>query len=321
MVESGVTYNLHGLTVRSEHGLGAEPGHGKLDLAICNGEERRIAERPPANTVARVRFGTKWTWVCAGEARIKVGFSGTCEFVHEVGAGRLLVAKDPAADARRVPRLIESSVLAVLLAFAGTPTLHASAVDIDGRAWALLGASGAGKTTLAAWLCRYAGASLVTDDALRFDTDRDRPWCYRGTTTLRLREGACALHASFPNGQIKPEVDGRLLVRPPVSAGHLPVQALLFPRPSRSLRRVRVEALTKRETLLEVLAYARAVGWTITEPLRLHFELAEYLSLRVPGFRLHVPWGPPFEASTALQLREGIASALAAARRRTLGPL
>ena len=307
--ESGVTYTLHGLTVRSEHALGAEPGHGKLDLAIYDGEERHIAERPPPDTVARVRFGTKWTWVCADEARIKVGFSGTCEFVHELGAGRLLVARDPAADARRIPRLIESSVLAVLLAFAGTPTLHASAVDVDGCAWALLGASGAGKTTLAAWLCRYAGASLVTDDALRFDTDGDRPWCYRGTTTLRLREGACALHASFPNRETRPEVDGRLLVRPPVSAGHLPVQALLFPRPSRSLKKVRLEPLTRRETLLEVLAYARAVGWTIMEPVRRQFELAEFLSRSLPGLRLHVPLGPPFEPSTALQLRESISSA------------
>jgi hypothetical protein len=212
-----------------------------------------------------------------------------------------------------VPRLIESSALAALLSFTGTPTLHASAIDVDGRAWALLGASGAGKTTLAAWLCRHGGASLVTDDALRFDTDGDWPWCYRGTTTLRLREGARALHASFPNAEIEPEVDGRLLVRPPVSAGRLPVQALLFPRPSRSLRKVRVEPLTKLETLLEVLAYPRAVGWTIMEPVRRQFELAEFLSRRVPGFRLHVPWGPPFEPSIARQLREGIAAKASAA--------
>ena len=54
-------------------------------------------------------------------------------------------------------------VKAMLRHLGGSPTLHASAVSIEGRGLILLGDSGAGKSTSAADLC-LRGAELIADD-------------------------------------------------------------------------------------------------------------------------------------------------------------
>ena len=60
----------------------------------------------------------------------------------------------------------------------------------------------------------------------------------------------------------------------------------------------------RREALLAVLASPRTLGWEIAGPLRRHFELASFLSARLPAFReFRVPWGPALQ-SRARQLAQ-----------------
>lgn len=56
-------------------------------------------------------------------------------------------------------------ILRTVLRLRGVPTLHGSAVALDGNAIAVVGPSGAGKSTLAAALVK-AGGVLVTDDTV-----------------------------------------------------------------------------------------------------------------------------------------------------------
>jgi len=74
----------------------------------------------------------------------------------------------------------------------GIESLHATAVDIGGRAIGLLGACGAGKSTLASFL-RSRGGEIVTDDMLRLTFDGDAVLAHPGPHRLKLFEEAAKL--------------------------------------------------------------------------------------------------------------------------------
>jgi hypothetical protein len=108
---------------------------------------------------------------------------------------------------------MRADLLGRVIAFAahadGHLALHASAVCIDGRAVALLGPKGAGKSTLALSLVRR-GARLITDDTLivRFN-EQGAPWAAPGLQRIRLWEdSARALGAeSAPSSGAKPMLE------------------------------------------------------------------------------------------------------------------
>lgn len=73
----------------------------------------------------------------------------------------------PALEPALVDKLRRGTVPALLRHLRGEPSLHASAVEIGGRAVAFLGPPSAGKSTLAAYLSR--SWPLVADDILLLD--------------------------------------------------------------------------------------------------------------------------------------------------------
>lgn len=77
---------------------------------------------------------------------------------------------------------------AVIAHWMGRAALHCAAVVIDGRAWALLGERGSGKSTTAAHLARL-GCDVLTDDLLVVDGET----CFAGPRAIDLREDAAAV--------------------------------------------------------------------------------------------------------------------------------
>lgn len=73
----------------------------------------------------------------------------------------------------------------------GIITLHAAAVERDGRALVLLGHAGAGKTTTALRLCRDHGFSLLGNDLVVVG-GADALRVHAGTCNLRLRHSSIA---------------------------------------------------------------------------------------------------------------------------------
>jgi hypothetical protein len=67
----------------------------------------------------------------------------------------------------------------------GEETLHSTVVNIGGRAIGLLGACGAGKSTLASFL-RTRGGEIVTDDILRITIDEETTMAHPGPQRLKL---------------------------------------------------------------------------------------------------------------------------------------
>jgi hypothetical protein len=76
-------------------------------------------------------------------------------------------------------------VLPLAAALRGLEILHASAVEMAGRAVAFLGSSGVGKTTLATRIVAR-GARLVTDDVLAVDVANGAVRAYRGGAVARV---------------------------------------------------------------------------------------------------------------------------------------
>ena len=97
-----------------------------------------------------------------GEARVRYSIAGVADFLIERGERVTIAPKlDPASPDVRV--FLLGSVFGLLCNQRGLLPLHASAVEIDGRAVAFAGASGSGKSTMAMAFHRR-GFRLLADD-------------------------------------------------------------------------------------------------------------------------------------------------------------
>jgi hypothetical protein len=117
-----------------------------------------------------------------GALAARVGRDGTRLVADWTRRARLSVESDgsdlvfeahPEAEARDVDKLRRGAVPLLLAHLAGSVPLHASAVAIEGKALVFVGGSDLGKSTLAAALCEYAGASLLGDDAVVIERRAD----------------------------------------------------------------------------------------------------------------------------------------------------
>lgn len=162
MIQSGVapvkTYvsQVFGLTIESRFNLGLRPGTGSSDLTLLTGScppnGSLVFEASPPHATCGRRTGETITLTWP---------SGT----FAVTANQIVV---DAADPVKAIDLFLQPCLAVALAARGTEVLHGCAVGDDGRAIAVLGDSGVGKTT-AGLMLLDRGWQLISDDLLAFD--------------------------------------------------------------------------------------------------------------------------------------------------------
>lgn len=86
------------------------------------------------------------------------------------GGREILVQAEPGGTVDDVVAFAMGTGIAALMYQRGAMLLHASAVTLEGRAYAFCGRSGAGKSTLAAALCQ-TGAGFLSDDITRVSLD------------------------------------------------------------------------------------------------------------------------------------------------------
>ena len=171
-------YRLCGLGVASEVELPfvAQSATEALPRVVIR---RGVAPRELDDATAR---GPTWQMT---DRRLLLDIPGIARFLL-TGGEEVLV--DPESDARLgdIPVFLVGTVLGLLLHQRGAVVLHASAVEVDGRAILFCGPSGAGKSTLAAALADQ-GHPLLADDlcVLSFDA-RGAPLAHPDGGRLKL---------------------------------------------------------------------------------------------------------------------------------------
>jgi hypothetical protein len=229
-------------------------------------------------------------------------YAGICDATLDSGSRTILIHRASEGDPGLIPIFVEGNVLAHALAAEGLLALHASAVEVGGRALAIVGPSGAGKSTLAALLCA-AGARLVADDVLRVDATDSGAVCYPGSRGLRLRPAATGLRAGIEAATVEETADGRTRVLPTRRVdAPLGLHAALVPEPSRETKRLSVRRLGAMEGLQELLRHPRLAAWRASEPIARLFALTGDVAAALPVYRATVPWGPPFPPGLAEEL-------------------
>ncbi len=175
----------------------------------------------------------------------------------------------------------------MLLHQRGYLVLHASAVVCAGGAAAFLGASGWGKSTLAA-LLHARGHALVTDDVAAIDMAGE-PRVLPGTPQLKLWPDVLA--SLGEDAEVLPRVHPQLDKRArAIEHGHhsepVPLRRLyvLTDAPSRQ-----IQPLSPRQALLELLRHSYGAR-TLQAVRRVeHFRQCARLASEVPVRRLAAP--------------------------------
>jgi len=109
------------------------------------------------------------------------------------GGCEIFAIPAPDADQRLIRLYIIGTVMAVLLYQRGLLVLHASVINAAGRAVAILGHSGAGKSSTAAAL-HMRGHHIIADDVGAINLDKQTPIIFPGFPQIKISpEAATAL--------------------------------------------------------------------------------------------------------------------------------
>lgn len=167
-------YSVFGLRIRS-------------DLALPELLEATTSTRPDVT----VRHGKVPDAPAAG-AGPHLTDGGLLLVIDQVGryfvknGSEIIVERQPGVPDANVRLFLLGSAMGALLHQRGLLPLHANAVEIGGRAFAFMGASGAGKSTAAAWF-HDRGFRVVADDVCVVGfTDDGCPQVRPGVGRLRL---------------------------------------------------------------------------------------------------------------------------------------
>lgn len=157
-------YRISGLSVQSEielRGAIATIPADAPDLVVRQGAVPSALPAPSAAGPAWQRSGGDFLLSVPRVARILI--SDGCSITVDI---------DPAATAHDASAFVLGSSVGIILHQRGALALHGACVAKDGRAIVLCGASGRGKSTTAAALCKR-GFTLVADDISVIGSNED----------------------------------------------------------------------------------------------------------------------------------------------------
>ncbi len=277
------SYSVFGLVIASEIGLAelepADPG-ATPDAVVRHGAVA-LPEANPGYSAAEE--GTLLTVPKVGRYLIS-------------GGREILVDPAHGASERNVRLFLLGSAFGALLHQRGLLPLHANAIEIEGRAFAFCGHSGAGKSTVAAWF-HDRGHRILADDVCVIGFDEvGGALAFPGIPRLRLwREAleasgreADAFTRSFDDLDKYDVPTGREAASAPLPLGaiYLLRKAEEGAAPAEITRLIGVDAV---ETLVSNTyrgAYLRTIGRTGE-----HLAACLRVARAVPVFRAERAWG------------------------------
>ena len=304
----GWRFRSGGLTIDADRplpGLALSDDAAADELRLRVGDRRTIPLDPPdgerivdpGERYKRLYFAVR------DDDGYLLRFFGQCDVHLTKDLTSATYHRDPGADDGLVDVLIAGTFLALVLSLRGTCVLHASAVEVNGRALAFVGYSGMGKSTLTIASCA-AGARLIAEDVLAVETEA-HPTCLPGNTDIRLRKGSVSLIERVPDAERVATADGRHAVRPALTKlTAIPLDTLVIPLPDRNADELTVKTLPATSALFRLLNFPRVIGLCEPAVVRRQFEGAGAIARAVPVRAATVPWGPPFRDDLGERLLE-----------------
>ena len=214
-------YLVYGLVIESEmpltsvHEVAGDEGDAGITLLAGPPEYFQAIEpggpRDPDDWIEHVVLGDGSVYMKSSEV-----FEATISADGRTAICRMLGDVEQRAFEANLLNFIVSASLTLQ----GEETLHATVLEMDGRAVGLLGQSGAGKSTLAAYLISH-GADLITDDMLRVGFAEDAMLAYPGPYRLKLLDepGTRFLPDAVADGHFN-ALSGKIMVRPRKEVRH-----------------------------------------------------------------------------------------------------
>jgi len=209
-------YAVYGLVVASEEPFGSlEPACGTDDptVTICFVESAYFRTAVPVAPL-KAEPGESVAHVTLADGSVYLKVDAIFEVIVSADGRNVTCSASDAIDRRTFEANLMNFVLGTSLTLKGEEPLHSTVIDLDGRAIGLLGLSGVGKSTLAAFLINR-GADLVTDDMLRVEFSGDHLFAHQGPYRLKLLDesGRRFLPDALADGHFN-SLSGKIMVRP-----------------------------------------------------------------------------------------------------------
>jgi hypothetical protein len=181
--------------------------------------------------------------------------------------------------------------------------MHASAVAIAGRAVAIGGGSGRGKSTLAT-LMVASGAEYLADDLLCVGAED--VVVHPGADTVRLRLDRATADTLANGGTVTSSSDGRMEIRFPVPSEPRPLAAVVLPMLAPTVSSVELTRLTGSEAFRAVHTASRLWGWRDETVLRHEFDRVATIAASVPVFAAAIPVRRPLDAALGCEMADAL---------------
>lgn len=256
-----------------EHVLGVEVRKASL-APTAHGEPVHVQRSADGTAdVAIFRTAQGYRMACFGCIDVEVAASGRSVTVD---------ARPPATDLD-IADLLLSCVFPLVGQLQGRPAIHGSSIAIDGRAVAFVGATGAGKSTLAA-LLGDRGGRLVADDTLLLRIEDDHIVIEPTASNVRLREPE---KLGFGPERGERRANGKLAVEYPAVEEPMRLAHLFVLEPPHE--RVEVDRVRPRDAAIELAHYLFRIDPRDPELLRVELPFLSSLAERLPVSRLRYP--------------------------------
>lgn len=215
---------------------------------------------------------------------------------------------DADGDDHRLRLFLLGSVLGALWHQRGRLPLHAGAVDIDGRAWAFAGQSGAGKSSLVVAMA-VSGAGYLCDDVCVLDVlDDDRVHAWPGLARLRVSPEIRALLSLDDRAPLDPFGKHALTPPWPRPVGVRPLAGIVILETDPAAEKPVIDRLEAPAALAALLTHTYRSEYLPIEHRARHFGQCAALVRSVPVYRLRRPWGAQRLHDDAQRLLELLAT-------------
>jgi hypothetical protein len=218
--------------------------------------------------------------------RFTLRFNGLAEFVWERNSREARCRLKRGSDVGWASSLAASSFFSTWLAVSGKIPIHAGVIEWRSRAYAFVGHSNQGKTTLSHAAC-LAGARLISDDVLVFDRHGTRVEVLAGSLQLRLRAEGRA-----PAGAIEQmSVDQRHCFCFTDAPARTELSAILIPWIQADCSAPWIERLAPLEAFKEMAQFPRVLGQGMPDYRIACFREYAAIAESIPVARIHMPRG------------------------------